>query len=49
MYLILGMGLAKMDSMGMHDEQIFTVHRYPNIKVISFLCSGADDTVCIVS
>ena len=49
MYLIPGKGLAKMDSMGMHDEQIFTVHRYPNIKVISFLCSGADDTVCIVS
>lgn len=49
MYLILGMGLAKMDSMGMDDEQIFTVYKYPNIKVISFLCSGADAAVCIVS
>lgn len=49
MYLIFGMSLAKMDSMGMDGQQIFTAHKYPNIKVISFLCSRADDTVCIVS
>lgn len=48
-YLIFGMSLAKMDSMGMDDQQIFTAHKYPNIKVISFLCSQADDAVCIVS
>ena len=40
MYLIFGMSLAKMDSMGMNDEHIFTVHKYPNIKVILFLFTG---------
>ena len=49
MYLIFWMSLAKMDSIGMDGQQIFTAHKYPNIKVISFLCSRADDTVCIVS
>ena len=49
MYLIFGMSLAKMDSMGMDDEHILTVHKYPNIKVILFLSSWADDAVCIVS
>lgn len=49
LYLIFGMSLAKMDSMVMDDKQTFTAHKYPNIKVISFLCSGADDAGCVVS